>query len=225
MATNRLQNIPQSKRWWLWVALALFADFVVGEAANWTPGLLWAQFEWDKALNASGNPVFDVIANFAGELYSPKFAIAITLVVSALIWFVGKSRIDAIAFALVTAFGWLPAQFFKQLINEGRPDQSLLSHTVVAPETDNAFPSGHVCFAIAFGYALWLYFRKTGLRWAALAYWVLSVPLMAWARLYSGVHYFTDVLGSVFASIAGLVLIGFVWDRAMAFLERKATEG
>jgi undecaprenyl-diphosphatase len=225
MAVNRLQVIPQAKLWWLWAAIALAVGGVIGLLGQAFPALLWLQFEWDKALNASGSVALDGIANFAGELYSPKFALALTLLVAAAIWFFGKSRIDAIAFAVITAFGWLPAEAFKLLINEGRPDQSLLSHTVVAAETDNAFPSGHVCFSIAFGYALWLYFRTSKLKWVALTYWVLSVPLLAWARLYSGVHYATDVLGSLCASTAGLVLIGYLWDKAMAFLERKANEG
>lgn len=224
MAINRLQRLPQARLWWFWVALSLVAGAIIGALGQLFPALLTAQFEWDKTLNAAGGPLQDAVANIAGEVYSPKFAIAITLAVSALIWIMGKSRLDAIAFAMITAFGWLPAEIYKLLINEGRPDQTLLSHTVVANEADNAFPSGHVCFAISFGFALYLYFRNSKLRWLALAYWVVSVPVLAWARLYSGVHYFSDVLGSFFASMAGLVLIGWLWDKSMEFLARKAAE-
>lgn len=224
MTGNRLQNLPTSRFWWLGAGASAAAGIAVGMFGQLVPNSLSAQFQLNLSLNAAGNDVLDTIAHTAGEVYSPPFAIAITILTSALIWLFTRSKLDAIAFAVITAAGWLPAQFFKFFIDEKRPDQLLLSHSVVSPETDNAFPSGHTCFAISFGYALYLLLRSQKAKTWVLGLWILSVLVMAWARVYSGVHYPTDILGSVFASLAGLFTIGFVWNQAVKLLQRKAAE-
>ena len=220
--TNKLESLPNVRAWWLWTLASGFLGLLIGALGQVAPATLVAQFSFDKFLNASGNGLADAIAFAAGEVYSPKFAVAITLISAGLVWWLGKSRLDAIAVVAIIAFGWLPAEAFKLLINEARPNQSELSHLVVAQEIDNAFPSGHVCFAIAFGYAMFLLAKPTRLRTLVAVLWPVSVLVMAWARLYSGVHYATDVLGSVFASMAGLVLLGFIWNKAVAALKAKA---
>ena len=210
---SRLSSLPTTKLWWLFATVSAIAGLLIGLVGRLAPSTLNSQFQIDLWLNANGNSALDHIAATAGEFYSPKFAIAITIATSLLVWLVTKSPIDALAISVITAFGWLPAEAFKLLINEGRPNQSLLARMVVAPETDNAFPSGHTCFAIAFGYALFLLFRTTRFKNLVLTLWFVSVVVMAWARLYSGVHYLTDVIGSGFASLTGLLLIGFLWNR------------
>jgi len=210
---SKFRSLPTTRLWWLFAAASAVAGVLIGLVGQIVPSTLDSQFQLDLWLNANGNAALDHIASAAGEVYSPKFAIAITIATSLLVWLVTKSRIDALAISVITAFGWLPAEAFKLLIDEGRPNQSLLARMVVAPETDNAFPSGHTCFAIAFGYALFLLFRTSRFKNLVLIIWIASVVVMAWARLYSGVHYFTDVIGSSFASLTGLLLVGFLWNR------------
>lgn len=210
---SKFRALPAPKFWWLYAGASAVAGVLIGLIGQLAPNTLDFQFQIDQWLNANGNAALDHIAAIAGEVYSPKFAISITIATSLLVWVITKSRIDALAISVITAFGWLPAEAFKLLIDEGRPDQSLLARMVVAPETDNAFPSGHTCFAIAFGYALFLLFRNTSFKSLVLTLWIASVVLMAWARLYSGVHYLTDVVGSGFASLTGLLLVGFLWNR------------
>jgi membrane-associated phospholipid phosphatase len=210
---SKFSSLPNIKLWWLLAGGSAIAGVLIGLIGQIVPSTLDSQFQIDLWLNANGNSALDHIASAAGEVYSPKFAITITIATSLLVWLVTKSRIDALAISVITAFGWLPAEAFKLLIDEGRPNQSLLARMVVAPETDNAFPSGHTCFAIAFGYALFLLFRTSRFKNLVLILWIASVVVMAWARLYSGVHYFTDVIGSSFASLTGLLLIGFLWNR------------
>jgi undecaprenyl-diphosphatase len=210
---SKFHSLPTTKLWWLFTAASAVAGVLIGLVGQIVPSTLDSQFQLDLWLNANGNVALDRIASAAGEVYSPKFAIAITIATSLLVWLVTKSRIDALAISVITAFGWLPAEAFKLLIDEGRPNQSLLARMVVSPETDNAFPSGHTCFAIAFGYALYLLFGTSRFKNIVLIIWIASVVVMAWARLYSGVHYFTDVIGSSFASLTGLLLVGFLWNR------------
>ena len=221
LTAGKLQTLPVAKRWWLWALASSVVGVLIGLTGQIAPKTLEQQFQIDLWLNSIGNKPLDAIAATAGEIYSPKFAIAITVLTSLLVWASTRSVLDAAAISAITAFGWLPAEAFKLLIDEARPDQNLLTRIIVAPETDNAFPSGHVCFAISFGYALYQFFRNTRVRKLILTLWLSSVVIMAWARMYSGVHYLTDVLGSCFASVAGLLLVAYLWNLLMPKLQNR----
>ena len=78
-----------------------------------------------------------------------------------------------------------------------------------------SFPSGHVGAAVALYGAialllLWSPAASTTARGAAVAVAVLAPPLVAFARVYRGVHYVTDV-------VAGL-LLGCLWLVAIAYV-------
>jgi undecaprenyl-diphosphatase len=104
------------------------------------------------------------------------------------------------------------SEFFKLLVARQRPSPALLFDPL-APETgSNSFPSGHVSFAVALGFAV--YFLARGTRWAkvtAVAAAVMAL-VVAWSRLYIGVHYPTDVAASFLASSAAVVLLAGLWN-------------
>ena len=170
-------------------------------------------FEIDKALNAAGGPAQNALAQLASELFSPKYAIGLTVAVALLIWLVGKSRLDALAFGLTVAFGWLPAEVFKIMFNEPRADISGLANQVMPQEVDASFPSGHVCFAIAFGFAVFYLARNSRAKWFAAALWLILVVVEAWARLYVGAHLINDVIGSIFTTLLGIVVFAYLWNK------------
>jgi undecaprenyl-diphosphatase len=77
----------------------------------------------------------------------------------------------------------------------------------------DSFPSGHVCFAVTLAFAL--YFLAHGTRGAkvvAIAGAATAV-IVAWSRLYIGVHYPTDVAASFLAGSAAVVLLAGFWNR------------
>ena len=208
-----LNRLPLPRLWPAWVVAALLLALASG-VAGLNSEILAAEFELDKSLNASGGHAFNQISAFASDVYSPKWAVVLILLLAVAIWLLGKSRIDAFGFLAIVAAGWLPAEVFKLTFNEPRPDASLLVNTgFLPPEIDSAFPSGHLCFALSIGYALYLLARKTRAKYWVLAFWILSSVVMGWARLYVGVHYLNDLAGSIFTSLAGVLLLAWVWNR------------
>lgn len=209
---QRFNRLPHLKQWLplsiVATLLALGAGFLGTNAS-----ILEAEFKVDQKLNNMGAHTLPTIAKLASEIYSPKFAIIITLVMVLGIWLIGKSLFDGLAFALTVAFGWLPAEFFKIMFNEPRPEVAKLSHFVLPQETDTAYPSGHVCFAVAFGFALFYLLRQTKAKWFAVAFWVVSVVVEAWARLFVGAHYLNDIFGSICTTFVGVMVFAYLWNK------------
>lgn len=79
----------------------------------------------------------------------------------------------------------------KHLVSRPRPYVTLSALTPLLIYTDpNSFPSGHTCAAFA---AAGAWFRTLPRKWMRITGIVLAV-LMAFSRLYVGVHYPLDVL-------------------------------
>lgn len=91
----------------------------------------------------------------------------------------------------------------KYIVNEPRPAAMLSGDLHVrAIETGPGFPSGHMLAATALALTLWFILPKTW-RWVS-ALWIL---LVAWSRIYLGVHTPADILAG-FA--IGLMAVCFV---------------
>lgn len=91
-----------------------------------------------------------------------------------------------------------------------RPFEIGLGHTLMAHSPETSFPSDHVTVFCAVTLAL--------LRWPALRRWGLAlIPaclLVAWSRIWLGVHFPMDMLGSLLVSAAVVLFL----HRPMAWI-------
>jgi len=210
--TPRFNRLPHLKAWLPVAVISVLLTLVSGLVGTLSQ-VRDGEFAIDKALNDGGNGALNLLAKFASEAYSPKFAILMTAAVALLVWLIGRSRLDALAFGLTVAFGWLPAEAFKIMFNEPRAAIGSLVNQVMPQEVDASFPSGHVCFSFAFGFALVYLARSSRAKWLAVAFWVVSVVVEIWARLYVGAHLLNDVAGSFFTTTLGIVVFAFLWNK------------
>jgi undecaprenyl-diphosphatase len=83
-------------------------------------------------------------------------------------------------------------------------------HDPVITLATYSFPSGHTAGATLFYGVLFAYIgsrsRDTRVRAACIAAWLSLVSLVAFSRMYLGVHYLSDVLAAVAWSLAWLAL-------------------
>lgn len=209
---SRLLRLPTLKHWILVPVILSIMVFALGFAAT-TPAYTDAEFNVDAWMSLHHVAWLNTVSLALEQILGPKGAIVILLVVLAVLWFVRRTPVDALAVVGITGFGWVYSLLFKYAIHRQRPDQSMLAHPISDAMDPNSFPSGHVCFAVSLTIALYFLFRNT--RWGALllaAGFIISA-FVAWTRVYVGMHYPMDVLASFPASIAGIFLFSGLWNR------------
>ena len=79
-----------------------------------------------------------------------------------------------------------------------RPFMLDIGHTYLPHVADSSFPSDHVSLLFAVGLALWTSKSIWTRRLAGLL--LALTPLVAWARIYLGVHFPLDMLGALAAA-------------------------
>ncbi|WP_260295299.1 bifunctional DedA family/phosphatase PAP2 family protein [Sedimenticola hydrogenitrophicus] len=120
-----------------------------------------------------------------------------------------------------TASHWLAAILFCALaapllklgLQIPRPD------IVVQPPDSYSFPSGHVLRAmVLYGFLAVLIARPLSDRWRWLPYSLAGLLILAVAssRLYLGVHWLSDVSGSITLGVAWVALLGLAYHRHAA---------
>lgn len=113
---------------------------------------------------------------------------------------------------------WTPLTFLvcalvKLVVHRPRPVDAL----IIVPTTFS-YPSGHSAAASALFLTLALLAagaeRRTGPRRLLIGGGLALALLVAWSRVYLGVHYFTDVVGGLFLGSAGALAATLVVRRS-----------
>lgn len=209
----RLARLPQPRHWITVPLVLTVAAFALGFCVKLIPGLTSPQFDIDVLLNRNHNPIGDAIALTIDAVLSPPGIVVILLVLFVLLLVLRRSPASAIALCTAITVSWLSSAAVKLIVDQPRPDTQLLQHPLVAAESSGSFPSGHTTFAVAL--AIGLYFLARDTRWAGgtIAAGILFTVLVAVSRLYLGVHYPSDVVGSFLVAAAAMLLYSGLWNR------------
>ncbi|NOV03863.1 phosphatase PAP2 family protein [Paenibacillus sp. LMG 31457] len=164
-------------------------------------------YQWFQTINQLGdtiavlNPIMRFFASYAEYV----FYLGIVLY-----WFtrqevkrrmVGEAIIAACA---AFAFGGLLSHFFYR-------DRPFVAHQIIqliAHPANASFPSDHAIGAFVIATSIWIYRRKDGKIWLALA------ACIAFSRIWTGVHYPSDVLAGALIGSTAAVLVHQLFKRS-----------
>ncbi len=204
---------PALRSWW-WVAVAaavtaatVGAGFVVTSFGPRAPEL-----GIDILLSHGRSGVLVALSKGIDVLFRPAGAIALVLLICLYLFWYRVRTLQALAFGSVVAAGWLASAAGKVLVSRPRPPADA-THSLLVETASDSFPSGHTAFALALALAFTIVLaRSTAQRWATAGAGALFVAIVAFSRLYLGVHYLSDVLGSVLISGAAVLAWIPVWN-------------
>jgi membrane-associated phospholipid phosphatase len=208
---------PGLRSWW-WVAVAafMFAGTVAAGFAAKSFGPLTPELEIDITLSHGRNSALIAVSEAIHHGLGPAGATILVLIVCGyLLWF-RDGPVQAMAFGSVVAVGWLASMARKILVSRSRPPSDVAGSLV--PESGNySFPSGHTAFAASLVLAITLVLaHNAAQRLAALIGGTRFVAGVAFTRMYLGVHYLSDVIGSVLISSAAVLAWAPIWNNFIA---------
>lgn len=167
-------------------------------------------FSWDVpiilGIHSLSNPFLDILMKLVTQTGNAG-AIALVLIIAG-VSFWKHRRVDAISI-LVAFVGAVGINALLKLIF-ARPRPHMFPPLVM--ETDFSFPSGHVTASVAvYGFLAFLLWQNRHRASAVLsAMWIL---LVAFSRIYLGVHYPSDTLAAM--AFTSLWLIAVLYIRSL----------
>jgi undecaprenyl-diphosphatase len=162
------------------------------------------------------NPVFDIVMPFITNL-KYWYPVYIILIVG-LLWKGGKrGRICVLALLItITVSDQLSSSIIKELVGRLRPCHILSDVRLLVPcGGGKSFPSSHAVNNFAAAVVLFYYYRKYTWLYFSLA------GLVAFSRIYVGVHYPMDVLGGAFIGSAVAVIMIYIIESMKKIIEKK----
>jgi undecaprenyl-diphosphatase len=163
----------------------------------------------------------EVTSNFTALGSAPVVAAGVLV---AVLYCVASGRPRFALAMLGTPIAFLLCSLVKLVVHRPRPTEAL----IVVPATFS-FPSGHAAASTALFLTLALLAaqgeRRTGPRRVIIAAGLGIALMVAWSRVYLGVHYFSDVMGGMLLGATGTVAALLVVKRAVRGKEAKALSG
>lgn len=157
-------------------------------------------------LNGLHSPVLDDLSQAVAVAFRPTSAVVIGVLLAIVVALRTRHLMWGLRAGAAVACGWLVAGVLKVIVARPRPVWTDAVHTVVPPETDPSYPSGHVAFAAALATVVLLLTWRTTARWWVMAAGVLLVVITALTRVYAVVHYPSDVIAGAVCGMCGAVL-------------------
>lgn len=201
------------KSWLLLAAsLGLFTlTFVLGHLAK-TYGSPGPDLAMDQLLIPGRNPILTGLFLALHSLFSPLGNVII-LAFACLLLAILKRPLTAIAFGSLVSIGWLSSEVGKIAVLRLRPPTEA-TQALIAEAGHDSFPSGHTAFAAALAWGAVLVLAQTRhQRTVTAVAGAVLVTVVAYSRLYLGVHYPSDVMGAVLISTAAILFWLPLWNR------------
>ncbi len=196
----------------LGVALAavIAAAVVVGELlTNWSAlsGLVDTDRRIAEELAAGRTEARNDLAHWGAFIADTPVKIGISILIAAFLLWKFKRWHEAVMIGLPLIFEAMAFIITTFIVKRPRPDVERLLDSPV----NSSFPSGHVAAATVYAALVIVVFWHTRAVWARALAVLLAVaaPLVvAWARMYQGMHFLTDVIAGM---VLGVVSIGVCW--------------
>ncbi|GAB2605748.1 hypothetical protein GCM10009696_08980 [Kocuria himachalensis] len=173
------------------------------------------------AVQERRSPALDVAALALQYGLSVPAGVGWLVLVGLVLWVVDDGApVRALVFISLAVPGWLATAVVKPVVERARPGGVALFGQLseVGP---HSFPSAHVSLAAGMGWALVLVFcwhHGTVIRAAGLVGALALAVAAGWSRVYLGVHYPGDALGSILLTTATQL----VWLPILARLLQQA---
>ncbi len=178
-----------------------------------------ALFTWVHE-GAGNQPVLDFLSVMAAEL-TPYLVIACM----AIYWFTTdhKGKRVLLEGAAVVAFGLLVNQLITVFYFHPRPYMMELCNPLIPHAPETSFPSDHA--TLLFGAAFALLFRS---GWKSKGALLLVIAVIgAWGRVYTGIHFPFDMLGSFAVALVSVFTLASIrrvliplYDRVISLIDR-----
>lgn len=201
------------RSWWLLPAsIVLFAaTLALGILANrfGSPG---PDLNVEVGLIPDRNPILTALAFTIDAVLAPAGNVVILALLCLILMFLLRRPLLALAFGSTVAVGWVSSELGKVAVARLRPPGSV-THALILENGTDSFPSGHTAFAAALVWgAILILARTTAQRIITVVVGGLFAVMVATSRLYLGVHYPTDMIGSLLISTAGILFWLPLWN-------------
>ncbi len=165
----------------------------------------------------------DTLSALGSNLAATMVKVAVTAILAVimkLVWKRWREPLMMVVPLVLEASAFITVTY---VVARPRPDVERLESSPV----DSSFPSGHVAAAAAYGALIVIVFWhvRNRVARAAIVVFSIAIPLIvAWARMYRGMHHLTDVIAGALLGIASVVLSWWMIHRAVVRTEAATLE-